>query len=110
LNPLIEVNLAEVSGPRFSHMLTAEAKKILKKSSLRDNCRRRIGFSENDVNLPPKAQISGCEGVRVNCRTNALSVSSVGATLLYGGQRVPPRAWRQAMDEAEEWGEVSVAD
>jgi hypothetical protein len=79
LNPLIEVNLAEVSEPRFSRMLTAEAKKILKKSSRRDNCQRWIGFSEDDVNLPTKAQISGCEGVRVNCRNNALSVKLRGS-------------------------------
>jgi hypothetical protein len=79
LNPLIEVNLAEVREPRFSHMLTAEAKKILKKSARRDNCRRWIGFSEDDVNLPPKAQISDCEGVRVNCRNNALSVKLRGS-------------------------------
>jgi hypothetical protein len=54
LNPLIEVNLTEVSERRFSHMLTAKAKKIMKKSSRRDNCRRRIGFFEDDVNLPPR--------------------------------------------------------
>ena len=41
--------------------------------------RRWIGFSEDDVNSPPKAQISGCEGVRVNCRTNALSVKLRGS-------------------------------
>ena len=34
---------------------------------------------EDDVNSPPKAQISGCEGVRVNCRTNALSVKLRGS-------------------------------
>jgi hypothetical protein len=79
LNPLIEVNLAEVSEPRFSHMLTAEAKKILRKSSRRGNCRRWIGFSEDDVNSPPKAQISGWERARVSCLTNALSLKLRGS-------------------------------
>ena len=41
---------------------------------------------------------------------NALSVKLTWEPpLLYGGQRVPPRA-ASATDEAKEWGEVSVAD
>jgi len=34
LNPLIEVNLAEMNEPRFSHILTAEARRFWK--NLRD--------------------------------------------------------------------------
>jgi hypothetical protein len=60
-------------------MLTAEARRFWK--NLRDATIAEGGSAspEDDVNLPPKAEISDCEGVRVNCRTNALSVKLRGS-------------------------------
>jgi hypothetical protein len=58
------VNVAKAERARFSHALTPEGKKnfgIFRGATI---SRRWIGFSEDDVNQPPKAQISGGEGVR----------------------------------------------
>ncbi len=90
--------------------MTAKVKNILPNLRGATISRRWIGFSEDDVNSPPKAQISGSEGVRLNCRANALSVK------LRGGHAPLRRTTRSttclapAMDEAKEWGEVSVPD
>ena len=74
VDPLVAVSLAKPERSHFSHIVTAKVKKILPKSSRRDNCRRWIGFSEDDANFTAKGADIRLRRRPGKLRTNAFSV------------------------------------